>query len=337
MTTATTTLAARPTLAADPDKAGATPDRAGCPAGFHGTRWAISAHGCTCPDARLAQLRYNKRHRAGTQPPLLVPAIGSRRRLEALQAIGWSVAALNDRLGLPHGATRLRAGVQQVHHDTAARIATLYRELADTPAPDTLQARRLRSIAARKGWARPDQWVPGEMDDPAARSDLDYQRNGYEPLAYEDVAWLDANWPLVAVGERDRDQQAAARDERIAADLSRSLGRTITVEAVQTCRRRGGRAMGKLSDDDVRTIRDRYVRETRSGGRAAITATRAALCAAYDLTPPSLTHVLSGRTRPYWSLPDLIADSPQRRVGARDRGRAERVAARNARTARIAS
>lgn len=277
------------------------------------------ARGCTCPAAVAAARIYRKRLRTGRLIPTLVPVCGTRRRLRAMFADGYPMVFLADQLGMSKSQLSSvvndggRASVRRELHNA---VVALHARLSTRPGPSQSAAR----VGARRGWARSEHWVPDEMDDPAARSDLDYQRDDARraPLLYEDIAWHDRYWPIAAVTDADRKMQTASRDERIATDLTRQLGWTVTVEAVQTCRRRGARSPGgKLTDAQIHTIRDRYVREVLTGR-----ATRLDLCAAYGITQASLTHVLSGRTRPHLALPDLIPNSPQRRVTARDRARA---------------
>jgi transcriptional regulator with XRE-family HTH domain len=323
--TTTTTAVAPPKLRLVPDKNGAssivadlprvkaTPTEiAGCPAKLHGTRWAISAHGCTCPGAQLAAKRYNKRFSAGVQPSMMIPGIGTNRRLQALAALGWSAVVLAERLGCSHQAVSKLRRRTTVHRATAARVAALYQELSTTTPPPSGGVTLTMAVAARNGWARPDQWLPGEIDDPDARSDLDFQRDDTARaiLCYEDVAYLESVWPLPTVTDpKERTQLAYGRDKRIAAHLSRQLGWTVSVNTLQTCRRRALRpkpANTKLTDDDIITIRDRYQRECLTGAL-----TRAELAAAYGVVVSTIDGVLAGRVRPHLHLPNLLDTGQQ--------------------------
>lgn len=89
----------------------------------------------------------------------LVPAEPSRRRIRALQVIGYSLTDQAARLGI----TQQR--LSNVLHDnasvrpaTARRIAALYDELHMTPAPDDYYTRRTRLRAQRLGYAGPLAW-----------------------------------------------------------------------------------------------------------------------------------------------------------------------------------
>jgi len=106
----------------------------------------------------------------------LVPATGTRRRLEALAARGWSQARLAAETGLSaHGLVLvLGAAAPRVRARTAAAVAAAYDRLwAAAPPAGTPQARaaasRARDLAAARGWAPPLAWDDTDLDDPAAR------------------------------------------------------------------------------------------------------------------------------------------------------------------------
>lgn len=100
---------------------------------------------------------------------------GTRRRLQALRANGWTAADLAARLGFtPGGVYRLASqvyGPAAVHRDTVAKVRALYTSLEmRVPAHrPQWQIDRLRRLAARRGWAPPLAWASAEaMDYPAA-------------------------------------------------------------------------------------------------------------------------------------------------------------------------
>lgn len=103
-------------------------------------------------------------------PPLvrsgcLVSAVGTRRRVQALQAIGWPLSRLGAELGRGElGATRSRS--DQVQARTAVEVAELFARLELTPGPSSITKIR----AARKGWPPPLAW--DDIDDPDEHPDL---------------------------------------------------------------------------------------------------------------------------------------------------------------------
>lgn len=126
--------------------------------------------GCACPDAREAWRLYNKRLREGRQPAGLVDITGTRRRLEALAAIGWPLHDIAARLGLPaRQISNWRATTHpHIRRSRAAAVARIYDQLWDTPGP----SERARGHAARAGWPVPMAWSDDTIDDPAAEPDL---------------------------------------------------------------------------------------------------------------------------------------------------------------------
>jgi hypothetical protein len=101
--------------------------------------------------------------------PRVVDATGSRRRAQALYAIGWDQKWQAGQVGwrfnnyylIVHGK---RAAVNRA---TAAAITDLYIAYRDQPAPPGPAATRARNTAARYGWLGPDWWEAGDdIDEP---------------------------------------------------------------------------------------------------------------------------------------------------------------------------
>lgn len=111
-----------------------------------------------------------KKFLAVTEPGMrrrrLVPVIGSRRRLRALVAIGWTQDDLAARLGIRKAdVSRYTSGSREgITAETAARVTGLYDELWDQPGPSRLAAARARN----RGWAVPLAWDDDTIDDPDA-------------------------------------------------------------------------------------------------------------------------------------------------------------------------
>lgn len=131
-------------------------------------------------ERRRRQAESYRRRRYLNRGPLLVPALGTVRRLRALQALGWTQRQLSEyvdvsaaRIGhLSQGhRTNKRTGEDQVtthvHIETAEAIGQLYRKLCMTlpPDPDSWVAKRQRRHARNLGWAPPLAW--DDIDDPS--------------------------------------------------------------------------------------------------------------------------------------------------------------------------
>jgi hypothetical protein len=102
-----------------------------------------------------------------------VDSTGTRRRLQALACLGWSLSRLADESGLDRqvldGALRGRA----VTAGHVRAVVALYERLWDQPAPATdhrsrISVARTANRARREGWAPPAAWDDDAIDDPAA-------------------------------------------------------------------------------------------------------------------------------------------------------------------------
>jgi hypothetical protein len=108
-------------------------------------------------------------------PQRIVDGTGSRRRIEALATLGYSVASTVRRVGMirnnAYPLMHKGAGIEAV---TAIKIRELYDELWNKPyEPDEwrqkIAANRTRNMAAQKGWAPPLAWDDETIDNPKAR------------------------------------------------------------------------------------------------------------------------------------------------------------------------
>ncbi|MDO5091804.1 MAG: hypothetical protein Q4D79_00020 [Propionibacteriaceae bacterium] len=99
-----------------------------------------------------------------------VDATGTRRRIQALVAIGWTLTELGRRLGIRRSNMRLhRPTLRHVTERTRRDVATLYEELWDKP-PAGPSGDRARAWAASQGWVPPMAWDDDRIDDPIARA-----------------------------------------------------------------------------------------------------------------------------------------------------------------------
>lgn len=103
----------------------------------------------------------------GIPPKRQQPALGTTRRIRALQTLGHSSKAISEASGVELSTV---SDLLNEYHTTigrrvAARIDTGYRQLAETAGTNT----RARNRAAREGWAPPAAW--DDIDDPHCHPD----------------------------------------------------------------------------------------------------------------------------------------------------------------------
>jgi hypothetical protein len=101
-------------------------------------------------------------------PPPPVYTVGATRRLQALAAMGWGIADLARRTGLPKSTlSETRRGTYALLTRPALldKIVAVYDELAMIPGP----SRRALTTARDCGWVPPLAWDDDEIDDPCAR------------------------------------------------------------------------------------------------------------------------------------------------------------------------
>lgn len=114
---------------------------------------------------------------AQTPPAMLVDGAGTRRRLRALIAQGWTAVRLAEHAGCT--STNFRLALSKDESDpTVARFALqvrqMYEQLWDQEPPcasryEQAQAERVRREALQKGWAPPMAWDEESIDDPHAQ------------------------------------------------------------------------------------------------------------------------------------------------------------------------
>lgn len=156
----------------------------------HGT-WAGYCAGCRNDCCRNAAARYQKQrtydHLQGR--PRKVDATGTRRRIEALTALGWDWQQIANHAG------RTRQWVTAVHRRptvytaTADLIAHVYDELS-MQVPTGRWVARTRNYATRKGWTHPPlAWEHVDIDAPDARPDLGPPKTPHDAPVDEAAIW----------------------------------------------------------------------------------------------------------------------------------------------------
>jgi hypothetical protein len=97
-------------------------------------------------------------------PRLMLPAVGMRRRHEALGWMGWTM-----KLSATHSGHSLGSFSAMLSRGTVSRrfwldYSVAYADLKDQVGPNEL----IQSLARRWGWAPPFAWDEDTIDDPAA-------------------------------------------------------------------------------------------------------------------------------------------------------------------------
>lgn len=103
----------------------------------------------------------------GHPAPLMVPAHGTRRRLQALVAMGWLAKEVTAAAGLAPNFLADLCHRQQptVAASTAAAVEATYDRLSMTIPEQTPHRRRSKTLAAKRGWVPPLCW--DNIEDPA--------------------------------------------------------------------------------------------------------------------------------------------------------------------------
>lgn len=141
-----------------------TTSRCGTPAGYQSHVVDGSEKCAPCRQAHADTWRAYITRRYLNRGPLLVDATGTRRRINALAAIGWPAHEIGRRIGVTGEAVRQYTSHEVVQQATAEKVAAVYDELSMIPGP----SKRMASYAARQGWAVPLMWDEEDLDDPAA-------------------------------------------------------------------------------------------------------------------------------------------------------------------------
>lgn len=136
-----------------------------------------------CRKAHAADRANYRRRRYLNRVPLKVDATGTRRRIQALAAIGWPLQVQSVRLGWKRSTTYAVASRSWVWPETAEKVRGLYDELSMIPGP----SKRVAGEARRKGWPVPLAWDDASIDDPAASPASTRDIDSVDELAVEAV------------------------------------------------------------------------------------------------------------------------------------------------------
>jgi transcriptional regulator with XRE-family HTH domain len=141
----------------------------------HGTPPGYWADDCRCFPCRTAYDRHVYRQRHGQDTAscaTYIDATGTRRRLEALHALGWSGADLGARLGVGYSAVNQLRKQTVIFPRTAERVRAVYDELWATPSTGP-HATRIKRWAARRGFLPPMAYDDDRIDDMQFNSERD--------------------------------------------------------------------------------------------------------------------------------------------------------------------
>lgn len=89
-----------------------------------------------------------------------VDSTGTRRRIQALMAAGWTQETIAEKLNRSPASVHEWMKTRTVRSKTAARVQKLFDQLQLIPGP----SKRTADYARRAGWARPMEW--DDIDDP---------------------------------------------------------------------------------------------------------------------------------------------------------------------------
>lgn len=150
----------------------------------HGTSAGYIA-GCRNECCWRAKQRYDKRRRLElltTGQYRTVSNVGSIRRIQALQYLGWSVPKIAEHVGISDRHLYNLHRHPTIYTSTAAAIAAAYERLAMLLPPETttgerISAVRARNHARRNGWAPPLAW--DDIDDPSERPNVGHSTSLY--------------------------------------------------------------------------------------------------------------------------------------------------------------
>jgi len=152
-------------------------------AGMGWTRIGRAAHSSSCTIARILNGQELIRRTVADRllavkyrpaPGRTVNATGTRRRIQALMAIGHTIVGIAAESGVdPSVIHDILGGCTNVRGITADRIAAAYDWMSERPPTEGRKSAATvsRNRAAREGWQPPAAWDDDTIDDPKATPD----------------------------------------------------------------------------------------------------------------------------------------------------------------------
>ena len=212
-------------------------------AGLHGTNLARLLRGDqkTVTPARAAAILAIRPTPVDRQRLGAVDSIGTRRRVQALMALGWHLTAIAADAGVPPCTIRrILDGADVCIAATRRKVAATYDRLWNRTPPTTRSHldSRARNLARRSGWPPPMAWDDDTIDDPAAVPEPG--TSGARGATEEDIA------DCIAGGETSVHA------------VARRVG--VRPDTVKTVLHRAGRGdlLARLEDDPLAQAHNQY-------------------------------------------------------------------------------
>ncbi|NEK84754.1 helix-turn-helix domain containing protein [Blastococcus saxobsidens] len=136
---------------------------------------------------RILRIRIDQGNRA---PRSQVDATGTRRRLQALIAVGWAHDELAARLGRSSASLRRSMLSDSVTAQTAREVSAVYEQLWNARPPESTDEQRAaadaaRAFAADRGWLPPLAWDDIENDPAPQHHAETVETDGLDEIAIE--------------------------------------------------------------------------------------------------------------------------------------------------------
>lgn len=102
---------------------------------------------------------------------IMIDGTGTRRRVQAMVSLGWSLGEIGARIGMRHYSVSdllEKPGLRRVYPPTAEKVRAVYDEIGMLPAPDDWLHQRNARMAKGRGFPGPLAWDDEMIDDPHA-------------------------------------------------------------------------------------------------------------------------------------------------------------------------
>ena len=162
----------------------------------HGVKTTCYHHGgCRCaPCTTLHDTRAKARRRGrayGTYTGM-VDSLGTRRRIQALNALGWSDRAIGEHVGMYGQEVYAVKRYKQVTQRMRERIETVYDALSGSVPPVSKSSVQAKAAAKRRGFVPPLAW--NDIDTDAAPVGIGREKKRQGTLRGEElfaeIVWL---------------------------------------------------------------------------------------------------------------------------------------------------
>lgn len=170
-----------------------------------------------------------------------IDATGTRRRLQALAAIGWSTPTLATELGRTPSSVKRTMTADRVLASTADLVRNLYEQLCLSLPPETTPEQAAAATTARVS-AQADGWLP-----PLAWDDIDRdEKVPHAPTCPRDIDQIAVDRAVSGDGIRLRDLTNAEQTEAIRMLTERGKSIRDIAEQLATTTRTVSRRRGAI-------------------------------------------------------------------------------------------